>query len=260
MLCCEINTHTYEIKIRIYSPNQSLFFINSIICFIYLLPHASHPKITHAVRGGCGTPLGSACSARSSAFLILLFLLSLGPISRHSQRIKALWPCALPKQARAPPSTKARLRGVPLSLPAAALGFGLREVPSTKKASRNTAGCMMWNQSAGGCFSLWSYKLGSDFSYLENRWPTPPSQNRASQYLLPTENKEKSKASLLDLLHLGSRLHQSAEQGCLVLERGWFMVSHMLMCYIIHLVLVPMNISSQDKSAGRGANWWSAVF
>lgn len=94
-------------------------------------------------------------------------------------------------------------------------------------------------------------------------WKTrflPPLQNCALQYIPLAHYKGKSQLALLDLLHLGCSVHQFAEQGCLVLQSEWFMVSHVLMRYIIHVVLVPMNISSWDKRAYRGANWCLAVF
>lgn len=110
-----------------------------------------------------------------------------------------------------------------------------------------TAVCTMQlgNKGTGGCLSLWSCNPKSHF---KNMLPSP-SQNSALQYLF-VHYKEKSLFALLDLLNLGSSLHHFAEQGSLVLQREWCMVSHVLMCYIIHLVLVPMNISSRDKSAG----------
>lgn len=79
-------------------------------------------------------------------------------------------------------------------------------------------------------------------SYLKNTLTTP-SEKYVWQYPLPSKTKENP--DLLNwTLSCRSRLQQAAEQGSLVQECGWFMVSHILMCAIIHLVLVPMNISS----------------
>lgn len=66
-LCCAINAYIHEIKIRIYAPNPSSFIYNSIIRFIYLLPPASHPEITHRAGGCCGMPWAQRGAGRPSS-------------------------------------------------------------------------------------------------------------------------------------------------------------------------------------------------
>lgn len=199
-------------------------------------------------------------SHHTSSSVFLLFLL-LSPISHHPPRSKVLWPCAPPKQAWTLPSIKVRLRGKLLAPPAATPGFRLTRgcwrcqalgtLPLLLGARRG------WETLRRGCPSLRSRNLVSRFSYLKNKLPTPLTKLCLAIPL--AHYKEKSWFALLDLLNLGSGLHQFAEQGCLVLKHQWFMVSHVLMGYIIHLVLVRMNISSWDRSACWGVGWRSAL-
>lgn len=196
----------------------------------------------------------------TSSSVFLLFLL-LSPISYYPPRSKVLWPCASPKQAWTLPSIKVRLRGKLLASPAATPGFRLTS-GCWRCQALGTVPLLLgtwrgWETLHRGCPSLRSGNLVNRFSYLKNKLPTPLTKLCLAIPL--AHYKEKSWFALLDLLNLGSSLHQFAEQGCLVLKHQWFMVSHVLMGYIIHLVLVHMNISSRDRSACWGVGWHSAV-
>lgn len=243
--------------------NQFLL-INSIICFIYLLPQASHPKITHSAWGGHGTSMGSAGSQPAQPPHQQLCLPPLPPSQPHlippAKEQSPVTTC-FTKASLNPRQHKVRLRGKLLAPPAATPGFrltsgcwrcqALGRLPLLLGAWRG------WETLRRGCPSLRSRNLVSRFSYLKNKLPTPLTKLCLAIPL--AHYKEKSWFALLDLLNLGSSLHQFAEQGCLVLKHQWFMVSHVLMGYIIHLVLVFMNISSWDRSACWGVGWRSAV-
>lgn len=196
-----------------------------------------------------------SCFSSSSAIL---------PISHHPQRSTALWPCALQSNPNPSQAQKSSYEGKAWLSQQPRQGLGWLAAAVRMLSSRNASLAAMcihsWETNAQGNAFLCSHVTPRVTSTFWKTFFLLPSQNRALQHISLAHYKWKSKLALLDLLHLGCSVHQLAEQGCLVLQCEWFMVSHVLMCYIIHLVLVPMNISSWDRSTYQGANWCLAVF